>query len=176
MGLFQSKRRLDLITCGLDNSGKSTIINHLKPTKHREENLAPTVGYQVETFSKGKVNFKVFDMGGAKKFRNLWEHYYHDVSGVIFVVDTADHIRMCLVKDELSMLVSNKDLKSVPILFFANKMDIPGAATPAEVAEKLDLAELCGDRPYNIFASNALSGQGVEEGLNWLSSTITKAE
>ena len=109
MGLFQSKKKIDLITCGLDNSGKSTIINHLKPSKQKEEQLAPTVGYQVESFSKGvyfvlsscgaffahsffstqhrvhlfsgKVNFKVFDMGGAKKFRNLWEHYYHDVQG-----------------------------------------------------------------------------------------------
>eukprot|EP00670_Eutreptiella_braarudii_P006700 CAMPEP_0174288086 /NCGR_PEP_ID=MMETSP0809-20121228/19042_1 /TAXON_ID=73025 ORGANISM="Eutreptiella gymnastica-like, Strain CCMP1594" /NCGR_SAMPLE_ID=MMETSP0809 /ASSEMBLY_ACC=CAM_ASM_000658 /LENGTH=167 /DNA_ID=CAMNT_0015385023 /DNA_START=24 /DNA_END=524 /DNA_ORIENTATION=+ len=167
MGLFQSKKKIDLITCGLDNSGKSTIINHLKPSKQKEEQLAPTVGYQVESFSKGKVNFKVFDMGGAKKFRNLWEHYYHDVQGVIFVVDTADKIRIVLVKDELQMLIQNKDLKGVPILFFANKMDIAGALTPQEVAEQLDLAEVCTDRPHNIIASNALTGQGIEEGMNW---------
>eukprot|EP00992_Anisonema_acinus_P014321 TRINITY_DN9213_c0_g1_i2.p1 TRINITY_DN9213_c0_g1~~TRINITY_DN9213_c0_g1_i2.p1 ORF type:complete len:177 (+),score=51.57 TRINITY_DN9213_c0_g1_i2:31-561(+) len=174
MGIFQSKKKIDLITCGLDNSGKSTIINHLKPTKQKDENVAPTVGYQVESFSKGKVNFKVFDMGGAKKFRNLWEHYYRDVQGVIFVIDTSDQIRICLVKDELSMLVSNKDLKGVAILFFANKMDINGALTPPEVAEKLDLAEVCGDRPFNIVASNALTGQGIEEGMNWLSNTVLK--
>ena len=33
------------------------------------------------------------------------------LSGVIFVIDTADKIRICLVKDELQMLISNKDLK-----------------------------------------------------------------
>lgn len=176
MGLLQSKKKVDLITCGLDNSGKSTIINHLKPTKQKEDQLAPTVGYQVESFAKGKVNFKVFDMGGAKKFRNLWEHYYHDVQGVIFVIDTADKIRICLVKDELAMLIANKDLKGVPILFFANKMDVPGALTPAEVAEQLDLADVCQDRPHNIIASNALTGQGIEEGMNWLSGTVLKSE
>jgi len=174
MGLFNSKKKVDLITCGLDFSGKSTIINQLKPTKLREDHLAPTVGYQVESFTKGQVTFKVYDMGGAKKFRNLWEHYFRDVQGVIFVIDSSDLIRICLVKDELSMLVSNKDLKGVPILFFANKMDIPGALPPAELAEKLDLAELCSGRPYNIVASNALTGQGIEEGMSWLSTTISK--
>jgi len=176
MGLFASKKKVDLITCGLDNSGKSTIINHLKPSKHKEEQLAPTVGYQVESFSKGQVNFKVFDMGGAKKFRNLWEHYYHDVQGVIFVIDTADKIRIVLVKDELQLLIANKELQGLPILFFANKMDIPGALTPHEVAESLDLADLCHDRPYNIIASNALSGHGIEEGINWLSGAILKED
>jgi len=174
MGLFHSKKKVDLITCGLDFSGKSTIINQLKPMKQKEDHLAPTVGYQVESFVKGSVNFKVFDMGGAKKFRNLWEHYYRDVQGVIFVIDSSDHIRICLVKDELTMLLQNKDLKEVPILFFANKMDIPGALAPPELAEKLDLADLCAGHTYNIIASNALTGQGIEEGINWLSTTITK--
>lgn len=59
MGIFASKKKIDLIThmsvctCGLDNSGKSTIINKLKPTKLREDELAPTVGYQIEQFTRG---------------------------------------------------------------------------------------------------------------------------
>ena len=61
-------------------------------------------------------------------------------------------------------------------MFFANKMDIAGALTPQEVAEQLDLAEVCTDRPHNIIASNALTGQGIEEGMNWLSSCILKDE
>jgi len=181
-GGSNSKKKVDLITCGLDNSGKSTIINHLKPSKHKEEQLAPTVGYQVESFSKGQVNFKVFDMGGAKKFRNLWEHYYHDVQGVIFVIDTADKIRIVLVKDELQLLIANKELQGLPILFFANKMDIPGALTPHEVAESLN-ERFVGGKLHsplppgpNIIASNALSGHGIEEGINWLSGAILKED
>eukprot|EP00998_Keelungia_sp_KM082_P007496 NODE_3692_length_862_cov_189.975510_g3456_i1.p1 GENE.NODE_3692_length_862_cov_189.975510_g3456_i1~~NODE_3692_length_862_cov_189.975510_g3456_i1.p1 ORF type:complete len:208 (-),score=57.55 NODE_3692_length_862_cov_189.975510_g3456_i1:239-772(-) len=176
MGILQSKKKIDLITCGLDNSGKTTIINHLKPQKQRVDDTTPTIGYVVETFTKGKVNFKVFDMGGAKKFRDLWSHHFRDVEGVLFVIDCADKLRICLVKNELELLLENKELKGTPILFFANKMDIPGALMPPEVAEQLELAELCADRPYNIVASNALVGTGVEDGIKWLSDAVLKTD
>lgn len=40
------------------------------------------------------VNFKVFDMSGAGRYRNLWEKYYKDAQGIIYVIDSADKIRM----------------------------------------------------------------------------------
>ena len=49
MGNFGSKKS-SIIIVGLDNSGKSTMINFLKPEKYRSEELAATVGFQVETF------------------------------------------------------------------------------------------------------------------------------
>jgi len=55
---------LKIIIVGLDNSGKSTMINYLKPKKYQETELAATVGFKVETFSKSKINFTVFDMSG----------------------------------------------------------------------------------------------------------------
>lgn len=42
------------------------------------------------------VNFKVFDMSGAGRYRNLWEKYYRDAQGIIYVIDSADKIRMCV--------------------------------------------------------------------------------
>eukprot|EP01064_Diplonema_japonicum_P037105 TRINITY_DN8614_c0_g1_i4.p1 TRINITY_DN8614_c0_g1~~TRINITY_DN8614_c0_g1_i4.p1 ORF type:complete len:178 (+),score=7.67 TRINITY_DN8614_c0_g1_i4:50-583(+) len=176
MGIFQSKKKRDLICCGLDNSGKTTIINQLKPTKARTDHLEPTVGYSVEQFSKGKVNFTVFDMGGAKKFRQLWSHYYQTVQGVIFVIDTSDKIRMCCVKDELQILLEHKDLAGVPILFFANKMDVAGALSPQDVVEQLDLMEIAHDRTFQIFPSDARRGIGLQEGIEWISGVIEKRD
>ena len=172
MGIFESKEKLDIVTCGLDNSGKSTIINQLKPVKQRTDNISATVGYNVESFSKGKVNFTVFDMAGAKKFRSMWESYYKDVQGVIFVIDSSDVVRLCVVKDEVKMLSEHPDLRGVPVLFYANKMDIPGAKTPQELVEELELTELIADRPFNIFASDARRGLGIEEGINWLTKSV----
>lgn len=172
MGFFSSKDKVDVIFCGLDNSGKSTIINYLKPTKLRSDNISATVGYQVEEFEKGQVSFKVYDMGGAKKFRSLWEVYYKDIQGVVFVIDGSDKVRMCLVKDELRMIAENGQMKGIPILFFANKMDIPGARTPQEIVEELELSEMINDRPFNIFASDARRGFGVDEGMDWLKNTV----
>ena len=172
MGIFQSKKKLDIICCGLDNSGKSTIINQLKPTSQRTDNIAATVGYNVEEFQKGSVNFKVFDMAGAKKFRSMWEAYYKDVQGVIFVVDSADNARMCVVKDEIQLICDHPDLQNVPILFYANKMDIATAKTAAELVDILEMGEMLADRPFNIFASDARRGEGIEEGIDWLSAAV----
>ena len=67
--------------------------------------IAATVGFKVETFSKSKIDFTVFDMSGQGKYRSLWEKYYDEsevctvlililVWAVIFVVDAADKLRI----------------------------------------------------------------------------------
>lgn len=170
--IFSSKSVVNIITCGLDNSGKSTIINQLKPTQLKTDTISATVGFSVEEFEKGAANFKVFDMGGASKFRPMWEAYYKDVQGVIFVIDSSDVLRLCVVKDELEMLLKHADLSGVPILFYANKMDIPGAHSPSELTDELELSTLIHDRKFNIFASDARRGIGLEEGLLWLQSNL----
>lgn len=172
----QAKTKLNIIICGLDNSGKTTIINFMKPEEQRSENIAATVGYNVDTFKKGKVQFTAFDMGGAQKFRGLWESYYSNIDGVVFVVDSSDALRMCVVKDELEQMLNHADLKSakMPFVFFANKMDLAGAKTPIELTQVLQLNTVMGDHPMNIFASNALRGEGIQEGMDWLQSVMLR--
>ena len=65
--------------------------------------------------------------------------------------------------------------RKIPILFFANKMDIPGAMVPEMVAEELDLDKVR-DKPWHIQSSNALSGDGVNEGIEWLCSQLILLE
>ncbi|KPA78040.1 putative ADP-ribosylation factor-like putativesmall GTPase [Leptomonas pyrrhocoris] len=172
----QAKTKLNIIVCGLDNSGKTTIINYMKPEDQRTENIAATVGYNVDKFKKGKIEFTAFDMGGAQKFRGLWESYYSNIDGVVFVVDSTDHLRLCVVKDELQLMLHHADLKNtaVPFLFFANKMDLPGAKTPMELTQIVELNSIMGDHPMNIFASNALKGEGIDDGLQWLQSAMLR--
>ena len=38
-------------------------------------------------------------MSGQGRYRNLWEHYYRDCQGIIFVVDSSDRLRMVVAKD-----------------------------------------------------------------------------
>merc|ERR1712100_959851 len=57
------------ICVGLDNSGKSTIINYLKPKKATTTEVVPTVGFSVEEFTKASLSFTVFDMSG---------HHFHN--------------------------------------------------------------------------------------------------
>ena len=58
---------------------------------------------------------------------------------------------MCVAKDELEMLLKHRDICASPdpIIFFANKMYIPGALTRFECSQQLELDRLS-DRPWHI--------------------------
>lgn len=58
MGLFDKlanalgfrKKECNVLVVGLDNSGKSTVLNHFKPEDQRNTEIVPTVGFNVERF------------------------------------------------------------------------------------------------------------------------------
>jgi len=186
MGLFKSLfgsifggggskgKGIRIIVVGLDNSGKTTIISHMKPKKAVATEIVPTVGFTVDEFSKNGLAFTIFDMSGQGRYRNLWEHYYKDVGGIIFCIDSTDAIRMCVAKDELETMLGHPDLGAVPLLFFANKMDLPTAKGPVDCVQVLELDKIT-DKPWHIAATNALSGEGVEGGVQWLADQMKRA-
>ncbi|KAF5834650.1 ARF-like small GTPase [Dunaliella salina] len=130
-----SGKKVNVIVVGLDNSGKTTIIERLKPKDEQALEVAPTVGFTVDQVKKGPISFTVFDMSGAGRYRSLWEQYYREAQAVIFVIDSADQFRLVVVKDELDNMLKHPNLGKVPILFMANKMDLPTAMQPVEIAQ-----------------------------------------
>lgn len=166
-------KKVRILCVGLDNSGKTTIINFLKPKKAIAEDIVPTVGFNVEEFEKNGLNFTIFDMSGQGRYRNLWEHYYKDVGGIIFCIDSTDEIRMCVAKDELETLLASEDLRNVPLLFFANKMDLPIAKQPVDCVQLLELNSIK-DKAWHIAASNGLTGEGIEDGIEWLGKAMAR--
>ena len=60
-------------------------------------------------------------------------------------------MRISVAKNELDMLLENESLseREVPILFFANKMDLQGSMDAATVASSLELENIT-DRPWHI--------------------------
>lgn len=58
MGLFDKlatmlkvrKEQVNILVIGLNNSGKSTIVNHFKEADERSSIVVPTVGFSVEKF------------------------------------------------------------------------------------------------------------------------------
>ena len=61
--------------------------------------------------------------------------------------------------------------KRIPILFFANKMDIRDALSDVGVSSALGLDSIT-NKSWHICSSNALTGDGVADGIEWLSSAI----
>jgi len=61
----------------------------------------------IQTSPDRNVGFTAFDMSGQGRYRNLWEHYYKECQGIVFVIDSSDKLRMVVAKDELDMLLQH---------------------------------------------------------------------
>ncbi|XP_053733604.1 ADP-ribosylation factor-like protein 6 isoform X7 [Synchiropus splendidus] len=112
-------------------------------------------------------------MSGQSRYRNLWEHYYKESHAIIFVIDSSDKLRMVVAKEELDTLLNHQDIrrKKIPVLFFANKMDLRDAVSSVKVSQLLSLENIK-DKPWHICASNAIAGEGLQEGLDWLQGRV----
>lgn len=158
-----------ILILGLDASGKTTIIHRIKTGTNAI--TVPTIGFNAESFKYGNLTFSAFDLGGQDQIRKLWHHYYPGTDAIVFIVDSADKQRFPSVKFELEQLLSNPVLRAIPFLIFANKQDLPNAATTSEVASSLNLYSIK-DREWKIAESIGTSGVGIDEGFEWLSNTL----
>lgn len=69
-------------------------------------------------FSVKNVHFTAFDMSGHDRYRSLWEHYYKECQGIIFIIDSSDKLRLVVVKEELDMLLQHPDIVGNLLHFF----------------------------------------------------------
>uniref|UniRef100_A0A0E0Q5P8 ADP-ribosylation factor n=1 Tax=Oryza rufipogon TaxID=4529 RepID=A0A0E0Q5P8_ORYRU len=131
----------------------------------------PTIGFNVETVEYKNISFTVWDVGGQDKIRPLWRHYFQNTQGLIFVVDSNDRDRVVEARDELHRMLNEDELRDAVLLVFANKQDLPNAMNAAEITDKLGLHSLR-QRHWYIQSTCATTGEGLYEGLDWLSSNI----
>ena len=59
----------------------------------------------------------------------------------------------------------------MPILFLANKMDSNESMSSVKVSQLLGLERIM-DKPWHICASNAVTGEGLQEGIQWLTTQM----
>ncbi|KAK8668683.1 hypothetical protein V6N13_106131 [Hibiscus sabdariffa] len=170
---FLPQCRLRTLMVGLDGSGKTTILYKLKLGDLLK--TKPTIGFNVESIQYKNICFDVWDIGGESKIRPLWKHYFLNVQALIFVVDSSDRQRISEARKELHWALADNELANAAVLVLANKQDLPDAMPASQIADKLGLHCL-GQRPWFIQNVSAYTGQGLYEGLHWLSDNIPNME
>ena len=89
------------------------------------------------------------------------------------MVDSNDRDRIDDAKEELHRMLNEDELRDAVLLVFANKQDLPNAMNAADITDKLGLHSLR-QRNWYIQATCATSGEGLYEGLDWLSGQLAK--
>jgi len=157
---------MELTLVGLQNSGKTTLVNVLASGQFNEDML-PTVGFNMKKITKGNVTIKLWDIGGQPRFRSMWERYCRGVNAIVFVVDAADTEKFEEASSQLHELLNKPPLASIPILVLGNKNDLPEAMGVDEIIEKLNLKSITGREVccYSISAKNQVN---IDITLEWL--------
>jgi ADP-ribosylation factor-like protein 3 len=170
--LKRSEKEARILVLGLDNAGKTTILKKL--SDEDITHIMPTQGFNIKSLVHEGFKLNVWDIGGQKSIRPYWKNYYDSTDALVFVIDSADRHRMEEAGAELGQLLEEEKLADAPCLVFANKQDLLSAQPAKEIAESLNLHTIR-DRPWQIQACSAKSGEGLQEGMEWLVKTMQEA-
>jgi ADP-ribosylation factor-like protein 2 len=113
-----------------------------------------------------KVN--IWDVGGQKSIRTFWRDYCQRTDGLVWVVDSSDPHRLNDCREELRSLLKEERLSGASLLIMANKQDIHGALSPAQIGEYLDIDDIKRNRRCAIVKCSAFDKESLIDSLNWL--------
>lgn len=196
---WRGQQDMRVLMLGLDNAGKTTVLFKLKlgevtltiPTVGKfkylfvyivlvwKEKLTNSwicfpLGFNVEVVEYKNIRFTVWDVGGQTRIRPLWHHYYPGTKALIYVVDANDPQRLAEAKEELHEILRSDHLRDTILLVLADKQDLPHAMNIAQVTDGLELQALTKPRRWLVQRTCATNGDGLYEGLNWLSEELKK--
>ncbi|KAL7281996.1 hypothetical protein ACG7TL_003463 [Trametes sanguinea] len=180
----QKEKEMRILFLGLDNAGKTTILKKLNGEDIM--GISPTLGFNIKTFVHGKYTLNIWDVGGQRTLRPYWRNYFEQTDALVWVVDSGDRMRMQDCKEELHsllqedvlispLLLASSETDAIPLqrlagaslLIFANKQDIQGSMSSAEIRDALDLQSIKSHH-WRILACSAVTGQNLVEGLDWV--------
>ncbi|XP_076827450.1 ADP-ribosylation factor-like protein 13B [Brachyhypopomus gauderio] len=185
-------KKVTLLMVGLDNAGKTATVRGIQG--ENPVNVAPTVGFSKVDLKRGKFQVTIFDLGGGKRIRGIWENYYSESHGVVFVVDSSDIQRIHETRATMAEVLRHPRIDGKPtsrdttsqtadiMRILANKQDQDGALREAEIIESLSLEKLVNENKCfcKIEPCSAVLGYGrtvdksIRRGLKWLLSNIAE--
>jgi small GTP-binding protein len=177
---FLRSASVKVLVLGLDDAGKTTLIESIL----RDGAFRPvpkTVAPNIRTVRIGSVEMSTFDLGGHAFARQSWKDYFVGISGVIFMIDSANAKRFREAAVELDGLLDDPALPNVPFLILANKVDVAGSLPFGDIAEAFHLNNLCygetqdlaAGRPIHLVMTSVRQRFGVMEGFRWLAAVLS---
>ncbi len=190
MAMFDYQKReinLKVVYYGPGLSGKTTniqyIFDHTRPeNKGKLVSLATQTDrtlffdflpIELGTMGGYKVRFHLYTVPGQVYYDATRKLVLKGVDGIVFVADSQREMKeaniQSLVNMEKNLLSYNKKLREIPVVFQANKRDLPGVMSVEEMNEVLNrhrfpLVEACAPR-----------GKGVLETLRLITKLVIRS-
>ena len=127
----------------------------------------------MDFLSYNGVDLTPWDVGGQVEARQLWQHYFENSDALIFVVDSQDRARLGDARNVLESVLEDNRLTGADLLVMNNKIDLPDGVSTEELGKDLGFLERS-KRRWHIQACSAVTGEGVREGLDWVTKAIKK--
>uniref|UniRef100_A0A2P2L2C4 ADP-ribosylation factor-related protein 1 n=2 Tax=Rhizophora mucronata TaxID=61149 RepID=A0A2P2L2C4_RHIMU len=175
-----SKKEFHVLILGINNSGKTTLLEKLKSLYSNLEGLppdqiVPTVGLNIGCLEVSNTKLVFWDLGGQPGLRSIWEKYYEEAHAVIYVIDSACPSRFEDSKTALEKVLRHTDVQGAPLLIVAHKQDLSEAASAEELSRYLDLKKL-DERVHMFEAVSAYNGMGIKESVEWLVKVMDRSK
>ncbi|XP_046523908.1 ADP-ribosylation factor-like protein 10 isoform X2 [Equus quagga] len=108
----------EVLVLGLDGSGKSTFLRVLSGKPPLEGHI-PTWGFNSVRLPTKDFEVDLLEIGGSQNLRFYWKEFVNEVDVLVFMVDSADRLRLPWARQELHKLL-DKD-PDLPVVVVANK-------------------------------------------------------
>ncbi|CAB3982638.1 ADP-ribosylation factor-related 1 [Paramuricea clavata] len=162
--MFQ-KEEYYILILGLDNVGKTTLLEQIKRKFNSDyrgipfEKITNTVGLNIGKIEVSGVRLLFWDLGGHEDLQSLWDKYYEECHGLIYIVDSVDKQRLDVASAVFSHVLQSSDLQNVPLLVLFNKQDSQNALSVEDIKDAFkDVTPYIGRRDCTVQPVSALEG------------------
>lgn len=128
--MFSTKKKICFI--GEQNVGKSSLLSLLQGREVQKERV-PTVGLEVEDSVLNGKKCSIWDLGGQKRFKFMWQDFLKGAGLAVIVCDSTEK-NVNQTKEIYNRFERTLGTKIIAI---ANKQDLPGRLSAQEIQKRL---------------------------------------
>lgn len=162
---LSSQAEFRVLVIGVERCGKTSLLEKLKslytdtvglPSKQ----IVPTVGLNIAKLVACDSKLTIWDLGGQKGLRSIWEKYYAEAHAIVFVIDAREDSQDS--RDTLQRLLTVTELDGAPVLVMMNKSDLVGGTEGTDSIRKEYEGLLSqSSRKSKVLSACAHSGEGL---------------
>lgn len=179
------KQRSNVLLIGFRGAGVNTLAYKVSMNEENFKNAVAEKYPYTETsdypvlYDRLKIQFWIFSDGTSKTIeqelqRDIYLTRSSNIEAIILLVDSNDHDMFESNKQLLNRHLNDASIPSnAPFLIMANKQDLPNALSVDKLTETLNLQNIMGDKSWYVQSCSATVGDGLFEGLDWLSETLS---